>query len=113
MVGIPREEVNTLEHQFAARGIRALELTPRIGHPWPRNPGDREDRERLRRIGSDRRSGAFRSGNSRRREISASTEAQLLLDFPGLRAEDLVNAWSFARDHRDEIEAEIRENEDA
>jgi uncharacterized protein (DUF433 family) len=44
------------------------------------------------------------------RDLGAS-EAQLLLDYPGLRAEDLVNAWSYARSHRDEIEAEIHENE--
>jgi uncharacterized protein (DUF433 family) len=44
------------------------------------------------------------------RDLGAS-EDQLLLDYPGLRAEDLVNAWSYARAHRDEIEAEIRENE--
>ena len=30
-----------------------------------------------------------------------------------LRAEDLVNAWANARAHRDEIEAEIAENEAA
>jgi uncharacterized protein (DUF433 family) len=40
-------------------------------------------------------------------------EAQLLIDYPTLRAEDLVNAWAYAQSHRDEIEAEIRENEDA
>jgi len=30
-------------------------------------------------------------------------EAQLLIDYPTLRAEDLVNAWSYAQAHRDEI----------
>jgi uncharacterized protein (DUF433 family) len=45
------------------------------------------------------------------RDMGAS-EAQLLLDYPGLRAKDLADAWSYARAHRDEIEAEIRENED-
>ncbi len=28
------------------------------------------------------------------------TEAQLLLDYPSLRAQDLVNAWSYAKSHR-------------
>ena len=42
---------------------------------------------------------------------SGVSEAQLLVDYPSLRAEDLVNAWSYARSHRDEIQAEIRENE--
>jgi uncharacterized protein (DUF433 family) len=44
------------------------------------------------------------------RDLGVS-EAQLLLDYPGLRAEDLVNAWSYAKSHREEIEAEIHENE--
>jgi uncharacterized protein (DUF433 family) len=44
------------------------------------------------------------------RDLGAS-DAQLLLDYPGLWAEDLANAWSYARTHHDEIEAEIRENE--
>jgi uncharacterized protein (DUF433 family) len=39
-------------------------------------------------------------------------EIQLLLDYPDLRAQDLLNAWSYAQSHRDEIEADIRENED-
>ena len=42
---------------------------------------------------------------------SGVSEAQLLVDYPSLRAEDLVNAWSYARSHCDEIQAEIRENE--
>jgi uncharacterized protein (DUF433 family) len=41
------------------------------------------------------------------------SEAQLLIDYPTLRAEDLVNAWSYARSHLEEIQAEIHENEDA
>jgi len=41
------------------------------------------------------------------------SEGQLLVDYPALRAEDLVNAWSYARSHVDEIQADIHENEDA
>ena len=41
------------------------------------------------------------------------TEAQILGAFPALRATDLVNAWSYVRSHRNEIENEIRENENA
>jgi len=41
------------------------------------------------------------------------SEGQLLVDYPALRAEDLVNAWSYARTHVDEIQADIHENEDA
>jgi uncharacterized protein (DUF433 family) len=41
------------------------------------------------------------------------SEADLLRSYPTLRAEDLANAWAYARLHRDEIEQQIRENETA
>lgn len=41
------------------------------------------------------------------------SESELLADFPTLRAQDLANAWSYVRSHREEIEAQIRRNEDA
>jgi len=41
------------------------------------------------------------------------TEAELLRSYPTLRAEDLVHAWAYARAHREEIERQIRENEEA
>lgn len=40
-------------------------------------------------------------------------EAELLRSYPSLRAEDLANAWAYVRNHRDEIEREITENEAA
>lgn len=40
-------------------------------------------------------------------------EADLLRDYPTLRAEDLVNARAYARTHADEIERDIQENESA
>jgi uncharacterized protein (DUF433 family) len=46
------------------------------------------------------------------RRLGAS-EADLLRSYPTLRAEDLANAWAYARSHRDEIEAQIHENEAA
>lgn len=39
-----------------------------------------------------------------------TSEADLLRYYPGLRAEDLANAWAYARAHPDEIERQIREN---
>jgi uncharacterized protein (DUF433 family) len=42
-----------------------------------------------------------------------ASEAELLRSYPDLRAEDLVNAWAYARSHRDEIEAQIKANEAA
>lgn len=46
------------------------------------------------------------------RQLGAS-EAALLRDYPTLRAEDLANAWAYARAHREEIEQQISENEAA
>lgn len=46
------------------------------------------------------------------RRMGAS-EQQLLASYPSLRAEDLVNAWAYARSHTAEIDAQIRENEAA
>jgi uncharacterized protein (DUF433 family) len=42
-----------------------------------------------------------------------STEADLLRAYPTLRAQDLVNAWAFVETHPEEIEQQIRENEEA
>jgi uncharacterized protein (DUF433 family) len=42
-----------------------------------------------------------------------ATEAELLQDYPTLRAEDLANAWAYARAHAEEIEQQIVENETA
>jgi uncharacterized protein (DUF433 family) len=42
-----------------------------------------------------------------------TSEADLLRAYPTLRAEDLTNAWAYARLHAREIEQQIRENEAA
>ena len=39
-----------------------------------------------------------------------SSEADLLSAYPGLRAEDLGNAWAYVRSHRDQIDQQIREH---
>jgi uncharacterized protein (DUF433 family) len=46
----------------------------------------------------------------RRQGIS---EAELLRSYPTLRAEDLANVWAYVRAHREEIDRQIRENEEA
>jgi uncharacterized protein (DUF433 family) len=46
------------------------------------------------------------------RRLGAS-EADLLKNYPSLRAEDLANAWVYARAYPDEIEKAIKENEEA
>jgi uncharacterized protein (DUF433 family) len=44
---------------------------------------------------------------------SGASEAELLRSYPGLQAEDLANAWAYVRVHRDQIDAQIRDNEAA
>jgi uncharacterized protein (DUF433 family) len=44
---------------------------------------------------------------ARRQGVS---DRQLLEDYPGLTAEDLVAAWTYAGEHRGEIEAAIEAN---
>jgi len=46
--------------------------------------------------------------NARRHSL---TEQVLLAAYPTLRAEDLVNAWTYARSHADEMDRQICENE--
>jgi uncharacterized protein (DUF433 family) len=47
--------------------------------------------------------------NARRLGIS---EAELLEDYPTLRAADLANAWAYTEAYPDEIETAIQENEE-
>src|SRR6201993_1496476 len=42
-----------------------------------------------------------------------TSEADLLRSYPTLRAEDLANAWAYARAHQEEIEHDILANETA
>jgi uncharacterized protein (DUF433 family) len=42
-----------------------------------------------------------------------ANEVDLLRSYPGLRAEDLANAWAYVRAHRDEVDEQIRVNEAA
>ncbi|MCR4293118.1 MAG: DUF433 domain-containing protein [Candidatus Kuenenia sp.] len=42
-----------------------------------------------------------------------ANDAKILECYPTLRAEDLSNAWAYVRSHRSEIEAQIKENEEA
>ncbi len=46
----------------------------------------------------------------RARQLGLS-EGDLLKSYPGLAAEDLVNAWNYAEAHIDEIESQIQANE--
>jgi uncharacterized protein (DUF433 family) len=110
-VGITLSELELLQRQFETRGIRAVKpLRGRTAHSALVNRGI----EKTPGVCG----GAARVSGTRipvwqlvaAREMGAS-EAQLLLDYPSLRAQDLVNAWAFATSHQAEVEAEIRENE--
>jgi uncharacterized protein (DUF433 family) len=41
------------------------------------------------------------------------SEARILENYPTLRAADLAQVWSYVAAHREEIERELREQEDA
>ena len=41
-----------------------------------------------------------------------TSEADILRGYPSLRAVDLVQAWEYADSHREQIEEEIRANEE-
>lgn len=40
------------------------------------------------------------------------TDGELLMAYPSLNAEDLANAWNYARSHREEMDREIAANGD-
>lgn len=42
-----------------------------------------------------------------------ASEADLLRNYPALRAEDLTNAWAYANAHRAEIDAQVAAHETA
>ena len=48
----------------------------------------------------------------RQRQLGISEE-EILSGYPTLREEDIANAWNYYRGHKEEIEAQIRENEEA
>jgi len=42
-----------------------------------------------------------------------TSESDLLAAYPALHVEDLANAWAYYRSHRDEIDEQIQDNEQA
>ena len=84
----------TTVEQLLARLGSGIESTPGVCGGDPRIAGTRIPvwvLEQYRRLGT--------------------TEAELLASYPGLRAADLVNAWTYVAVHRAEIEGQISENE--
>ena len=41
------------------------------------------------------------------------TDSQLIYDYPSLHAEDLANAWAYYARHKNEIDQQIADNENA
>lgn len=113
IVANPPGEVQELERFFTSRGVKALD-SPASALLSPRR--SRAGIEKTVNIYS----GSARIAGIRRpvgqlvaaRRIGAS-EAHLRRDYPRLRAGGLVDAWLYARDHREKIEVDIRENEGA
>jgi uncharacterized protein (DUF433 family) len=42
-----------------------------------------------------------------------ASEAEILQNYPKLKAEDLVRTWAYVKSHPEEIESQIRQNEEA
>jgi uncharacterized protein (DUF433 family) len=111
VVGIKKSEVEALADDFETRGIAVLESKK---GPLRSRTSIAPGIEKTRGVCG----GAARIARTRipvwqlveARALGAS-EAEILVDFPGLRAEDLVNAWCYEESHRDEIKAEIHSNE--
>jgi uncharacterized protein (DUF433 family) len=111
LVGIAEAEVKALKAQFQARRIGVVDHGSAQGKPLSRKARGIEKTPGIC-------GGSARISGTRipvwqlvaARDLGAS-EAQLLADYPRLRAVDLVNAWSYARSHHDEIDAEIHQNE--
>ncbi len=88
--------MTTTVEQLLARLGSGIESTPGVCGGDPRIAGTRIPvwtLEQYRRLGL--------------------SEGQILGAYPGLRAADLVNAWSYVAEHPDEIERQIVENEGA
>jgi uncharacterized protein (DUF433 family) len=102
IVGIPRHEVDRLKEKFTTHRIAALDRQVVTG--IEKTAGVCGGSARI----AGTRIPVWQLVAARDQGVS---EAQLLLDYPGLRAEDLVNAWIYAKSHREDIESEILENE--
>jgi uncharacterized protein (DUF433 family) len=107
LVGIKKEDLASLVATFKTRGLSGIGLGP------PRGNGS--GRSRARRCEKIEKTpgvcgGAARVAGTRipvwqlveARNLGVS-EAQLLIDYPSLKAVNLVDAWAYADDHAGEI----------
>jgi len=113
-VGITKEDLSSLVARFTEGGLKGVGLGRSV-RAGPR-------RFRLRRYPTIEKTprvceGAARVAGTRipvwqlveARSLGAS-EAHLLIDYPRLKAANLVDAWAYAEDHPDEIATEIHSN---
>ena len=114
-VGITKEDLAHLMGQFANGGLQAVGLV----RSQPKPSG----RDRRRAYPTIEKTtgvcgGAARVAGTRipvwqlvAARGTGASEGQLLLDFPRLEARNLVDAWAYAADHPEEIQAQIHSNE--
>ena len=114
-VGIKKDDLAALVDQFTEEGLEGVGLGPsRTKESSRSRSGFRGKIEKTAGVCG----GAARIAGTRipvwqlveARNLGVS-EAQLLIDYPRLKAANLVDAWSYAEAHPDEIDAEIRANE--
>jgi uncharacterized protein (DUF433 family) len=114
-VGIRKEDLASLVSTFREQGLEGIGLV-RSGQ---RGAG----RSQRRRTATIEKNPGVCGGTARitgtwipvwqlveARSLGAS-EAQLLIDYPRLTAANLVDAWAYAKDHPEEIAAQIHQNE--
>ena len=114
-VGVKKEDLESLVHLVKEQGLKGVGLgrsgRTRSGQSQPRRCATIEKTPGVC-------GGAARVAGTRipvwqlveARDLGVS-EAQLLIDYPRLKAVNLVDAWAYAEDHPDEIAAEIHANE--
>jgi uncharacterized protein (DUF433 family) len=114
-VGISKEELASIVDIFTRSGLGGLDLQPLHN--------DRPTGMSRRRVATIEKTPGVCGGTARiagtripvwqlveARRLGA-TEAQLLTDYPRLKAIDLVDAWAYAEEHPGEIEAAVHANE--
>ena len=112
--GITKDELGDLFNLFTERGLAGLGLD--------RRPGTAKEKGNQAQYPTIEETPGVCGGSARISGtripvwalVEASnlgvSEAQILLDYPNLRAVNLVDAWSYASDHKNEIAAQIHRN---
>jgi uncharacterized protein (DUF433 family) len=114
-VGIRMDDLEGLVAKFSEEGLEGIGIRPELV--------GKSGKRRRTRTGSIVKTPEVCGGSARvvgtripvwqlvEARDSGVSEAQLLLDFPTLKAVHLAEAWEYARLHPDEIATEIHENE--